>query len=79
LAAAVTFGDLDSDDAFDTAPPDAVQVARRLQEYRQTVEDPPPPSWHDLTDDQRAVAVEVMRRLLAWGRRQGWNQWAAAT
>jgi hypothetical protein len=75
----VTFGDSDELDAYDTAPPDPVQVARRLYEYRQTLEDNALPDWDTLDDDQRAVAVEIMRRLLAWGRRQGWNQWATAT
>lgn len=75
----MTFGDSDPDDAYDTAPPDPVQVARRLHEYRQAVEDPFPVSWDMLTDEQRADAVEVMRRLLAWGRRQGWGTWARDT
>lgn len=75
----MTFGDFDELDAYDTAPPDAVQVARRLYEYRQTLEDNGLPDWDALEDDQRAVAVEIMRRLLAWGRRQGWGQWATST
>jgi len=76
----VTFSDHEPDDSYDpTAPPDAVQVARRLHQYRQAVEDPAPWSWEALSDEDRAEKVEVMRRLLAWGRRQGWAQWAAAT
>jgi hypothetical protein len=75
----MTFGDATADDAFDTAPPDPVQVARRLHGYRQAVEDPAPWSWESLSDEQRAAAVEVMRRLLALGQRQGWIRWVAAT
>lgn len=74
------FGDSDELDAYDgTAEADPVQVARRLHEYRQTLEDVPPPPWDDLTDEQRAVAVEVIRRLLAWLIRSGWDRWATAT
>lgn len=74
------FGDHDADDAYDpTAAPDPVQVARRHHEYRQAVDDDPPPPWDDLTDQQRAVAVEVVRRLLAWLVRSGWDRWAPST
>jgi hypothetical protein len=76
----VTFGDSTADDAYDpTAPPDPVQVARRHREYRQAVEDPPPVAWAALNDDQRAQAVEGIRRLLAWLERSGWDRWERAT
>lgn len=66
----MTFGDFTDDDAYDpTAPPDPVQVARRAHDERRTLEDVP--RWDELSDEYRAVAVEVMRRVLAMLRRQG--------
>jgi hypothetical protein len=75
----VTIGDATADDAYDTAPPDPVQVARRHREYRQAIEDPAPVSWDALNDQQRAEAVESFRRLLAWLERSGWEPWARGT
>lgn len=74
----MTFGDSTPDDAYDpTVPPDPVQVARRDHEYRQVLEDVAP--WDELTDEQRAAAVERIRRLLAWLERSGWDRWERAT
>lgn len=68
----------DDGEAYDpTADPDPVQVARRLHEYGQAIDGRP--SWDELTDDQRAAAVEAIRRLLAWLVRSGWDRWAPAT
>jgi hypothetical protein len=51
----VTFGDYDPADAYDTAPADPVQVARKLR------------ALYDAGHDDVAVAV----LLLAWLRRGG--------
>jgi hypothetical protein len=58
------FGDFEDADAFDTAPPDAEQVARKLAEYNGD-------NWDELTDEQQAGRVAVLVLLLAWLRRQG--------
>lgn len=64
------FGDFDDDDALDTAPADAVQVARKLQrirrDYGQEVF-----AWDDLDDSGRAVRIAVVTLLIAWLHRQG--------
>jgi hypothetical protein len=67
----VTFGDHDDADSFDTAPPDAAQVARRLHTYRRRngLESD---EWADLSDDHRARRILAVAALLAWGRREGW-------
>lgn len=71
LAGSVVFGDIEADDAYDpTGAPDPAQVAQRLQELR-TELDAATPAWPELDDDARAVAVEAMRRLIEWLRRQG--------
>lgn len=64
------FGDFDDDDAFDTAPADPEQVARKLQRIRaeygqETIR------WEELDDAGRAVRIAVVTLLLAWLRRQG--------
>jgi hypothetical protein len=66
----VTFGDYTDDDAYDPAPADPEQVARKLHRFRRdgALE---PVEWDDLSDDQRAVLVAVVARLLAWLRRSG--------
>lgn len=65
-----TFGDFENDDAFDTAPADPEQVARKLQRLRLdaglAMDD-----WDDLTDEQRHATLAVVVLLLAWLRRQG--------
>lgn len=64
------FGDFENDDAFDTAPADPEQVARKLQRLRVgaglSLDE-----WDALTDEQRLASVGVIVRLLAWLRRQG--------
>lgn len=58
------FGDFDDDDAFDTAPADAEQVARKLHELEGG-------RWRNLTDEQQAARVAILVLLLAWLRRSG--------
>lgn len=64
------FGDFTDADAFDTAPADPEQVARKLQRLRVdaglALDD-----WDALTDAQRSATVAVIVLLLAWLRRQG--------
>jgi hypothetical protein len=64
------FGDFADADAFDTAPADGEQVARRLHRYRRDagfeIQE-----WDDLEPDERAALIAVVLALLAWGRRQG--------
>jgi hypothetical protein len=64
------FGDFDDDDAFDTEPPDAEQVAIRYHKYRKDT-DASLPKWENLTDDDKARAISIMVRLVIWLRRQG--------
>ena len=54
-------GDFEPADAFDVAPPDPVQVARKFA----ALEDG---RWADLDDAER---VAVFAALLAWLRREG--------
>lgn len=65
-----TFGDFEEADAFDTAPADPEQVARRLQRlrlaYGLTTD-----RWEDLTEEERRATIPVIILLLAWLRRQG--------
>lgn len=64
------FGDFDDDDALDTEPADALQVARRLHllRRREALEDD---DWDDLDENERGVRVQIVAVLLAWLRRQG--------
>lgn len=64
------FGDFDDDDAFDTEPPDAEQVAIRFHKYRNEV-DNSQPNWDDLTPPQKALAIVIFVQVLEWLRRQG--------
>lgn len=64
------FGDFDNDDALDTEPADAEQVARRLHFYRMSADITVYP-WDDLSDEERERDIEIVIRLLAWLRRQG--------
>jgi hypothetical protein len=67
-----TFGDFDVDDALDTEPADAEQVARKLHELRLRAEVADDGrSWDELEGDERGVRIEVLVVLLAWLRRQG--------
>lgn len=66
----MTFGDFDVNDAYDTAPADPEQVARRLQRYRRD-RGLDPAGWDDLTPAQRLLLIAVVADLLAWLRRQG--------
>jgi hypothetical protein len=64
------FGDYVNDDAFDTEPPDAYQVAKKIhrlrREYhRESVE------WESLSDEERQLLVNIAMRLIHWLRRQG--------
>lgn len=64
------FGDYTNDDAFDTAPADPEQVARRLHQLRQR-EGLDGADWDDLADTDRGRLVQIIVVLLAWGRRGG--------
>lgn len=64
------FGDFDDDDAFDTEPPDPLQVAIKLHKYRRDM-DPNLPRWDDLDEDEKQIALALMFLLIAWLRRQG--------
>lgn len=67
----MTFGDFDEDDAYDTAPPDPEQVARKLHAIR-VERGLEYDDWDALTEERRALHVAIIGRLLAYGRRQGW-------
>ncbi len=64
------FGDFDIDDAFDNEPGDPEQVAIRFHKYRNDG-DSRFPRWDELSNSEKALAIEVFVRLLAWLRRQG--------
>lgn len=59
------FGDHEPDDAVDVSAPraDPEQVAIRFREARRELEDATLARWHELTDDQRAIAVAVVVRV----------------
>jgi len=58
------FGDYEDADAFDTAPADPEQVARKLVELDGG-------DWRDLDDEHQARRIAIVVALLAWLRRQG--------
>lgn len=66
----MTFGDFDPLDAFDTAPADPEQVARRLHRLRRDdgfeIAD-----WDDLSPADRGSLIQIIAVLLAWLHRQG--------
>jgi hypothetical protein len=64
-------GDSEPDDAYDTAPPDAEQVARRLHALRleRGLEHE---DWEQLVEERQAVLVAIIGRLIARGQREGW-------
>jgi hypothetical protein len=64
------FGDFDEADAYDTAPADPEQVARKIQRLRQElgIESG---AWGSLEPAGQRKRIEVARRLLDWLRRQG--------
>jgi len=72
----VTFGDHDPDDSFDPSePPDPEQVARKLHEVARDLrrldqQQHPGPSWDELSDDYRLMAIAIAGILLGWLRRQ---------
>jgi hypothetical protein len=66
----VTFGDHDQHDAFDTAPADPEQVARKLHELRRR-DGFESVGWDDLSESHRARLVLVVVALIAWWRRSG--------
>lgn len=64
------FGDFDPDDALDTEPPDAEQVARRLHHYR--LERARETRGFDELDlAEQTILVAIAAALIAWLRRQG--------
>jgi len=78
------FGDWDPDDSFDPSEgPDALQVAIKLHKLRKAALDDlsqrerrrlrrrEDDDWRDLDDADRDFEVEIIRRLIEWGRRQG--------
>ena len=66
----MTFGDFDDDDAYDTAPADPEQVARKLHELRRG-EGLEAGGWDTLSELERARRILVVGALIVWGRRQG--------
>jgi len=58
------FGDFEEEDAYDVAPADPEQVARRYAQYEGV-------RWDDLLDTERARRIVVIALLIAWLRRQG--------
>jgi hypothetical protein len=64
------FGDYEPDDAYDPAPADPEQVARKIHTLRREVEDDLP-AWEDLdpVDQERKLLIAYV--LLEWLRRQG--------
>jgi hypothetical protein len=64
------FGDFERDDAFDPAPADPEQVARKLHDLRRALE-PELPTWTALDADEKAIRIRVVMRVLDWLRRQG--------
>ena len=64
------FGDFDEDDALDTEPADPEQVAIKFHRYIRD-DEPEVIPWAHLTQEQRAMAIRRIVRLLAWLRRQG--------
>jgi hypothetical protein len=65
-----TFGDFDTDDAFDREPADPEQVARKLHAYR-LAEGEEGVAWDDLAPARQTLLVLIVARLLVWLRRQG--------
>ena len=64
------FGDFDPDDAFDTSPPDPLQVAILLHRFKRE-EDPSLPQWDDLNPVERALTIKAIAKLIALLVRQG--------
>jgi hypothetical protein len=64
------FGDHDAEDAYDTAPVDPEQLARRIEKYRRD-HGLMVTQWEDLSPAGRLVRIAVAVDLLAWGRRSG--------
>jgi hypothetical protein len=69
-AAVTTFGDFTDDDAYDPAPADPEQVARKLHALRAEDGFEVTP-WDRLGPGERAALVAIVAALLAWLRRQG--------
>ena len=66
----MTFGDFDTDDAFDLEPADAEQVARKLHRLRLR-EGLEPVDWDGLDLAEQTVRILIVAALLAWLLRQG--------
>ena len=60
----MSIGDFEPDDAYDTAPADPEQVARKLVELEGG-------AWANLSYEQRDARIAVIALLLGWLRRQG--------
>ena len=65
-----TFGDFDTDDAWDREPADAEQVARKLHRLRLR-EGLEPVDWDGLDLAEQTVRILIVAALLAWLLRQG--------
>ena len=64
------FGDFELDDAYDPAPADPEQVARRLHQLRRR-DGFEISTWEELPPGDRAALVAIVATLLGWLRRQG--------
>jgi hypothetical protein len=60
----MTIGDYEPDDAFDVAPPDPEQVARKHAEYLGD-------RWDRLDDGEQARRILAFGLLLGWLHRSG--------
>lgn len=49
---------------------DALALAIAVHEYRRT-QDPTLDEWDDLSDDHKELAIELMRLVINWLRREG--------
>ena len=64
-----TFGDYEVDDAWDTAPPDPLQVAiriHRIRRYLGRLGGIDPGDFFDLSAAEQADAVDAADRIVAW-------------
>lgn len=64
----MTFGDFEDDDALDHEPPDAEQVSMKLHQLLVVLDvvagDLGIPTWDDLSDDERAMALGIGRMIV---------------
>ena len=52
-------------------PDDAEAAARSLHDVRRYWSRGALDAWDDLTEDERAIGIEVMRRIIEWLQREG--------